>query len=299
MTSRWFNVAVALLWLASMSWLTAAKVLPPLLMGDPPNYRTILDAQRDQPPVAWRIMVRGRRLGWAVSTTSPLPDGRTHIHNRVHFDQIPLEEIAPEAFRPLLQLIEKPIGSMWMNSTSTLEVGADGRLSRFDSAVRISPLQHSIELSGLVTGNRVRVSVRSGEMAYSTESHFPSDAMVGSALSPQTQLPGLKPGQRWTVPAYSPLMPPNSPMEILQATVEGYEPIVWNGSTEWSLVVVYRSDPGSGLGSDAHPRGKLWVRPDGTVLRQQVLSAMVFERMTDEDASDLEREASALEGGVP
>jgi len=56
--------------------------------------------------------------------------------------------------------------------------------------------------------------------------------------------------------------------------------------------VVYRSDPGHGLGSDEHPRGRLWVRRDGTVLKQQVMifnSTMTFVRLPDDQAAVLER----------
>ena len=37
-----FNTAVVILWLATMSWLVKEKVLPPLLVGEPPNYSRII-----------------------------------------------------------------------------------------------------------------------------------------------------------------------------------------------------------------------------------------------------------------
>ena len=37
MYSRWSNVAVVILWLSAMGWLMAEKVLPPLLIGEPPK----------------------------------------------------------------------------------------------------------------------------------------------------------------------------------------------------------------------------------------------------------------------
>jgi len=50
MSSRWFNVLLGAFWLATMSWLVVAKVLLPLLRGDPPNYQTILpQAGRNRP----------------------------------------------------------------------------------------------------------------------------------------------------------------------------------------------------------------------------------------------------------
>ncbi len=56
------------------------------------------------------------------------------------------------------------------------------------------------------------------------------------------------------------------------------------------MLVVYRSDRGYGLGRDERPRGRLWVRGDGTVLKQQVMifnSTMTFVRMSDEQAAAL------------
>ena len=99
---------------------------------------------------------------------------------------------------------------------------------------------------------------------------LPPKALLSDALSPQTQLPGFAPARRWTVPVYSPLWPAK-PLEIIYATVDGTEPVLWNGAVEDAWLVVYRSEPGSGAGSSQSPRGKLWVRRDGTVLKQQVV----------------------------
>jgi len=59
MSSRWFNTAVVVLWLATMSWLVKEKVLPPLLIGEPPSYSEIIEAQNRE--FARRL---GRVLGW-------------------------------------------------------------------------------------------------------------------------------------------------------------------------------------------------------------------------------------------
>ena len=81
-------------------------------------------------------------------------------------------------------------------------------------------------------------------------------------------------------------------IEILTATVKGRDQIVWNGRRVETLLVIYRSDAGSGLGSGERPRGKLWVRPDGTVVKQEVMilnSTMTFGRMSDAEAAELWR----------
>ncbi len=291
MYSRWFDVAVVMLWVSAMSWLVTQKVLPPLLVGQPPSYRTILEARKSEPPVGWKMIFNGRQLGWALSNTSRLPDGLTEIRSRVHFDELPLEDIAPGWLRAPLRLIKHPQTQLQMDAESTLSIDSLGRLLRFDSAVRLDPLGTVVKLKGIVDGTKLRLSISSGDFSHRTELYLPMDALLDDALTPQTQLPGLRTGQTWTVPTYSPFRPQNNPLEILQATVEGTEPIFWNGCPQHTWLVVYRSDPGFGLGSDNTPRGRLWVRRDGTVLKQQVMiygSTMVFVRLPDDEVAALE-----------
>lgn len=294
MYSRWYNVAVVALWLASMGWLLTQKVLPPLLVGQPPSYRTIVDAQQDEALVGWALTFNNRRLGWALSTTSKFSGELTEVRSRVHFEHIPLEELTPAGLRDLLRLIELPSNKLHMDARSAVRIDSAGRLLSFDSSVQLDPLEKRIELHGRIEGTRMDLSFRSGEFAHQTSVYLPPNGLLCDALSPQSQLPGLHAGQTWTAPSYNPLRPnnliQNNPMEILQATVEGIEPTVWDGRMEETWLVVYRSDPGYSLGSGRTPRGRLWVRGDGTVLKQQIMvfeSSMTFERLTDREAARL------------
>jgi len=284
MCSRWYNVAVILLWLSAMGWLVVDKVLPPLCIGEPPSYREILDAQQQEPAVGWEMFFDGRPLGWARSSLSRLDDGTTEIHSRVHFNELPLQQLAPAWLRAL---IDQPDAPLEMDAENTMTVDPLGRLSSFRSFLRLDPLEDAIKLQGIIDGNQLKLSVSLGGPPYPTKVYLPADALLGDALSPQTQLPGLHAGQTWTVPVYSPLRPPNRPLEILQATVEGSELIQWNDGREPAWLVVYRSDRGFGLGSDSTPRGRLWVRHDGTVLKQQVMlfnSTLTFVRLPNQQA---------------
>jgi hypothetical protein len=290
MYSRWSNAAVVILWLSAMSWLLVEKVLPPLLVGEPPSYRTILKAQRGEPPVGWKMSFDGRRLGWAVSTITSLPDDITEVYSWVHFDQLPLDDLAPGWLRSLVRSAEQTPSLLTMDAKNTTWIDPLGHLSSFKSEVRVTPLSDAIRMQGTIEGNQLKFEIRTGGLSYEMEAQVPQDALLSDALSPRTQLPGIRPGQRWTVPVYSPLRPPSNPLEILQAEVDGSEPIVWNNRTVETLLVVYHSDAVYGLGSRERPRGKLWVRPDGTVLRQQVMifnSTMTFVRMSDEEAAAL------------
>src|SRR5436309_2171720 len=127
-----------------------------------------------------------------------------------------------------------------------------------------------IVMQGVVEGSQLKLRVDAGDMSYNTERYMPRDALVGDELSPQARLPGLHAGQSWTVPVYNPLRPPDSPMEILQAKVEGHESLNWDGANVDTLLVVYRADSGSAYGASRAARGKMWVDGTGTVLRQEI-----------------------------
>ena len=290
MYSRWFNAAVVMLWLATMSWLVTKKVLPPLLIGEPPNYRSIVEAQRSSPPVGWRVSLNGQPLGWALSDTKLRRTGLTDIRGTVHFDSVPLKEMMPGWLQVFSEWSREPIDRLRMDAESELTIDGLGFLVRLDSTVRVDPFDEVIRIRGTVEGRQLHLTVLTGGASFTKEMFLPSDALLSDALSPQTQLPGLRVGQKWTVPVYSPLWPTKNPLEIVFATAEGFEPIVWNGIMERAMMVVYRNDSGNGDIGSEKPRGKLWVRGDGTVLRQQVLlfdSIITFDRLPDDEAAEL------------
>jgi hypothetical protein len=290
MHSGWFNAGVVILWLATMTWLVKEKVLPPLLIGEPPSYSQIVEAQRHSPPVGWRMAFNSRPVGWALTDTKMQPTGLTEIHGRVHFDTLPLQEMMPSWLRSLSKWIEQPIDKLRMDARSVLTIDGLGRLERFDSTVSVDPLKEVICVRGTVEGRQLQLLVRTGGASFTNEAFLPSDALVCDALSPQAQLPGLRVGQTWTVPVYSPLWPAKNPLEVIHAKVETMEPIFWNGAMEESSLVVYRDDPGSNAGGNQNLRGRLWVRRDGTVLKQQILffdSTITFVRLPDAAAERL------------
>jgi hypothetical protein len=295
MQNWWFNVAVVMLWLTTMSWLVTQKVLPPLLIGEPPNYNRIIEAQTQTQPVGWYMSFNGRTLGWALSETKRQPSGLTEIHGRVHFVGLPLEEMMLGWVRAFTRLIERPIGALQMDAQSILIIDSLGSVVRFDSAVHLTPLNEVLCVHGTVEGRQLQLTIRTGGATITKEAFLPSDALLSDALSPQVQLPGLRAGQSWTVPVYSPLWPATSPLEIIHARVENLEPIFWNDGLEECWLVVYRRDSGSGTGTSQEPCGRVWVRRDGTVLRQQVSlfdSIITFDRLSDNAAVKLAEGAS-------
>jgi hypothetical protein len=291
MHGRWFNSGVVLLWLATMTWLVKEKVLPPLLTGEPPNYSKIIEAQENAPTVGWQILCNDQRVGWALSDASLQPNELTDIHGRIHVRSLPLTATMSSGLRAFLQLFAGRIDDLRMDAWSVLTIDQLGRLAQFESAVRVEPFQETISVTGTVdNGDQLQLQFHAGGASFHTEAYLPSHALLSDALSPQTQLPGLRTGQSWTVPVYSPLLPAKNPLEIIYAEVEGMEPIVWDDATQDTWLVVYRSEPKSVIGTNQAPRGKLWVRRDGTVLQQQVLFfdiTITFVRLPDDEAAGL------------
>jgi len=290
MNSTWYNVAVILLWVASMSWLLSQKVLPAVLVGEPPSYRTIVEANQETPRVGWSMALNGREVGWALNTTSPLPRDMTEVRSRVHFEDLPLEEMTPLWLRSLLVPDSGWPVRLQLEAESRLTFDPLERLSEFVSSVGFQGMDEVIRLRGTLDGPELMLSVRSGDFTYETELNVPEEALLSDGLSPQTNLPGLREGQNWNVRVYSPLRPPNAPLEILHAAVEESKTILWSGRYVDTWVVVYRGDPGAGTARARTPRGRLWVREDGTVLRQEATlfgSTMTFERLSDEEAAAL------------
>lgn len=286
MYSRWYNVAVVGLWLAAMAWLVIEKVMPPLLIGHPPSYAAILSAERRQPVVGWQIIIGGQPRGWALSRTSRMVDDTTEIHSQVHFDDLPIKDFIPDWLRAA---VGPSIARLRMDAESTMIIDPLAQLSSFNSTLRLNQTEFVIKLQGTVVGNRLKLVASFGGLPPS-QADLPANSLLRDALSPRTELPGLQLGQTWTVPVYSPLRPLNDPLEILQATVESSESIVWDGRREETWLVVYRADGGCGLGSDEPCRGRLWVRRDGTVLKQQVMflrTTMTFTRLTEPETASL------------
>jgi hypothetical protein len=294
MQSRWFNAAVVVLWLVTMSWLVTEKVLPPMLVGEPPSYGKIVEAQRNAPPVGWRMLLNGRQLGWALSDTKLQPTGLTDIHGRVHFDSLPLHELLPEWLRALTQLMARPLDQLQLDARSMLTIDSLGHLVRFDSMVRVDPFKELIYMHGTVEGRQLDLVVRNSKGTFANEITIPVDGLLCDALSPQSTLPGLRVGQKWTMPIYSPLWSAKSPLEIVEARVDSSEPFLWNDVVEDCWVVLYQSDPGSQPNGKENLRGKLWVRRNGEVLRQQLFllnSVVVFDRLSSSKAKRLAKTA--------
>jgi hypothetical protein len=283
MPIRWYNTLVVLFWLATMAWLTAAKVLPPLLIGEPPNYRTILRDEagvKQEGPVAWQILWEDRAIGWATSETRRPSEGRVDLESRIRLDNLRPREMSLGWLAPFFDPLAEADGSLDLDVTSRVRLSEEGALRNFQSTVKLGPLD--IRLRGEVRDNKLEVNFRAEELNYSTSTDWVSNVMVGDGVSPRVRLPNLRVGQKWTEPVYSPFNQPNSPMQILAARVERTDHIPWNGEMVEARLIVYRKDAGAEMMQSQPPRARVWVHPDGAVLKQEVLLLgfrLVFARL--------------------
>src|SRR5688572_19738186 len=216
MSNRWFNLAIILLWLASMSWLIAEKVAPPLLVGQRPAPAAD-DVQPARAPAAWRLLLNHEPLGWASTDTLERPDRVVELHNRVHLDRLPLREMAPWLARML-----DPRGresDTPFDTDSRIEMSA-GRLLGFRTSVSFGELKDAILINGTAEENKLKLNVRAGDLNYTTATELSSHTLVGDSLSPRPRLSNLHVGQTWTEPVYNPLRTFNATLEVLHASVE-------------------------------------------------------------------------------
>jgi len=307
MNTFWYNVMVVATWVTAMSWLVAYKVLPSLRIGQPPSYQSILQSQREDPLVGWRVLCNEREIGWALSLTKQLADGMTRVDSLVFLERLPLEEFLPKWLQGLVlpRGVDPREIHLQMEVRSEVMFDPLSRLSWFSSNIRFPPFLDGIRVRGKADEGRLHLTVSYGEFSQQVDFPLPRHSLFGETSSPQPKLPGLREGQKWTVQVYSPFANPSQPVEILEARVEKMELIAWNGKTYPTWVVVYRSEPGKGASRTQTPRGMLWVRPDGTVLRQEATlldSKVTFIRLGEQSAAVLAarfRELAEGEAGSP
>lgn len=292
MNSRWFNIAVFALWLTTMSWLVIAKILPSLVVGDPPDRMAILTAQAEEQVVGYDVLWEAERIGWALIRGDRVAGGATLIDGRIHFDRLPIRRMVPGVFLKLLALDGSVSDHIQLDAKNRMFFRANGQLQRFHSTVSLDPRISAVRVEGFVVGETVLLTIRSAGATYEARRPLPRNAMVSDSLMPQSRMPGLREGRKWTVEVYSPLRPRTDPMEIMQAEVVGRAPITWDDQVEEPWLVVYRGDPGSNVGRAGKEHAWLWVRDDGVVLQHKIAvldGALTFLRMPDEKGHELQQ----------
>lgn len=272
MTSPWFNAAVGVFWVITTGWLIVYKVLPPVLVGTPPNYSAIISESEhiQEVPIGWKIYWDDELVGDATSVTRKSNHGVTEMTSTVELDNVPMAAATPLDLGNLAKLLNNNVPStLSIRARSLFEVDPLGKLIGFESKLKLGLLREAIDVRGVVDENQLLLTVRTGSFEYETKTYLAADSLVGDAMSPQATLPGLRLNQAWTIPVYNPFLPLQQPMQVLHAKVEQEDYIRWNGELIATWLVVYRSDEGAGLAVTRTPKARAWVRPDGMVLVQE------------------------------
>src|SRR5687768_8345323 len=159
MTARIYPAAVLIFWLASMSWLVASKVLPPLIGGNPPDYSLSLPPKDNKSdPIAWRIAWNDRRIGTAASQVIRQPSGGLKHRHVVHFERMPLQAMLSESFGLLGSAFKPLLGTdsnveLDILLATELRFNQQQRFSDFSSTMDIGDLRDFIRIQGEVDEN--------------------------------------------------------------------------------------------------------------------------------------------------
>ncbi|GAB6166007.1 hypothetical protein JCM19992_20070 [Thermostilla marina] len=272
--NRFFQFMILLSWAGSMSWLLATKILPALIVGDPPTYEQIVEAQRRDNLVAWQLRFDDEHIGTAITHTHPASNDMTQVDHVIHFDDFPGDKMFPTVWK----LVLGPSGThrrFRLDLRSTIYFDGLKRLSSFETKLYLPPQEESLfSIRGSIEQDVLSLYFTSPGFRYDTELPLSQRSILTDQFAPQSQLPGLKKGQAWTIEVYSPFsiaqhVEGTRPLEILHAEVVGQDFISWEGRPTRAWVVEYTDDPGRRVNGDHHVRGRVWVAPEGTILRQE------------------------------
>ena len=215
MRSRWYRSAVLILWGVATIWLVAKKILPPLLVGEPPVYASTA-TEKSRPPVAWYLNLNDNRLGWALSEISRQATDVTEIHSLVHFDGLPIDLVFPSAIRPFVRASTQLGNSNGIDVESHMLINPLNQLQSFDSKVKQCPHtgQSLVAIEGNVDGDTLTLAYRYGDTPQKKLALALPENKIRDSLSPETELRGLHVGQSWTIVSYSPLS--SNPLDYFQ-----------------------------------------------------------------------------------
>lgn len=285
MPSRIYWMPALVLWFAAMGWLFSTKILPTLTGGQPPAYVDLLPKTEVivPVPIRWSIRWNGREIGWAENKITRSSDGTGKIVSEVNFQQLPVDEMLRDLMGAIGRLAAPMIGEIGnvdLQVLTSLDFDHYGVLSSLETKVNVGELEELLRIQGQVTGEKLdlRAIVNMGDsenvIYRDKEIHLPPDALLADSFSPRPKMANLRVGQTWTFQSYQPMMPHN-PLTLIQAEVEREELLEWNGQIVRTRKVAFRRDSGSGISSTRKPISEVWVRRDGTVLRQDLILANV------------------------
>lgn len=298
--SRIIQLAVLVVWLASVTWLTVTKLVPMAFPNQLPVHQIIgpgTDALPDR--VLWRIDCDDQEIGTAEMTITRPRDGSPIVESVVRLNQFPVGQMLKQA-RGLWALLAQTTGVTSGSLTLDVEVhtrmhfGAFGQLVVFHTDVDLDGTTNVLRLRGtMMESDRLQIVVNVGT-GLDDNQQLPSEllrkeiriapgALVVDGFAPHPRLGNLRLGQEWTMESLRPFSPRN-PIRTIRARVDHREWIPWDREMESAFVVMLEDVSPQGLTTAQDSSVQLWVRSDGMVVRQRLTVAGVrfdFYRLPD------------------
>jgi hypothetical protein len=273
MPHRILSLAILAAWAWAAVALFRRDVLPDLLVGPPPDLRSVARAEGEPDrPSRWIIQVvddgkeqQPRPVGQVDTIYHRARDGWYRMESLAWFDSAELLAGTPLA----------AAGRERIEIRSVLEVDPSGNLDALRAAVHLDDQGRDlVVITGAVKGNELEVNIQGAVPLLAGTRRFPYQPreLVQNDLGPLDRMPGLQVGQRWVTRMVSPL---TGRVERVEVSVERRRLITWDAAPVSTLEVVTRTPLIS---------ARTWVRPDGLVLRQELpfpLVRLVLERLPD------------------
>jgi hypothetical protein len=260
MPNRLVSLAILLFWTVAAGSLFTRDVLPTLIIGTPPDLRTVTHQAENRPrQTRWSILVvdqgqgvNFRAVGQLVTQTVRKRDGYVRMTSEAWFDSAELLKGT---------VLQSGEGGR-LEVVGDYEIDSTGNLYHFRTALRDGPPPRGdmLTLEGDLEDNSILVRAKGVLPILNWTRPFPYQprGMVQNTMGPLDRMPGLHVGQRWETRVVSPL---TGHVQIGRVEVTRKRSIYWDDKLVSTLEVVTRMAPFS---------AKTWVRPDGLVLRQEV-----------------------------
>jgi hypothetical protein len=270
-------LAILVFWLVAASALFTRDLLPNLIIGAPPDLRSIAQADDRPRQTRWAILVADegpsinlRSVGQATTETIHKRDGWVRMSSDAWFDSGKL--LRGTAFQT--------VQGERIELLSNYEITPSGNLEGFHAAVRDGPAprQEMLTLDGRLIQNAIEVRAKGFLQIMNWTRTFPYQprGMVQNAIGPLDRMPGLQVGQRWESRIVSPL---TGQVETCQVEVARKRSIYWDSNLVSTFEVVAKTPLVT---------ARTWVQPDGLVLRQEVplpFVKLVLERQPENTVS--------------
>lgn len=299
------QLIVVVFWLAASSWLVVTKLLPVMGHSSMPDTHITGEGVTEVPTeICWRIRLNGEEIGAATTVTSATSSG-AEVDSWIQLRRLPIKEVMKNLLGGLASMLKAgavPLEDLTIGTSVRTKMQFDpgGRFTAFDSVISMDDVGQLAKIRGVAEAGQLRVTVDAGSglqgdttagapRLFDADLPLSTDALVADGLSPQPRLASLHVGQHWTFRAYRPF-PPHRPVRLVRATVERRELLMWESDIETVFVVSFQDADNDGPTASSSAFSRLWVRDDGTVLKQSMSLGdlqIEFHRQLGRARSDL------------